>query len=113
MNGLVFSDLLLRCNPPKNCRAHLRIELVVGDLTRAIQVSLVNGFESGLLIKTISNRGWRYGLSARLVRNRRARVGAVTERVLRRVDVPAGGKRAARVVLCSRLLLDYSTRQVA
>ncbi len=45
----------------------------------------------------------RYGLSSRLVRNRRARVGAFTERVLRRVDVPAGGKREALVGLCARL----------
>ncbi len=45
----------------------------------------------------------RYGLSARLVRNRRVRVGAFTERVLRRVDVPEGGKREALVELCARL----------
>jgi ATP-dependent helicase HepA len=45
----------------------------------------------------------RYGLSARLVRNRRVKVGAFTSRVLRRVDVPEGGKAKALVELCARL----------
>jgi ATP-dependent helicase HepA len=45
----------------------------------------------------------RYGLSARLVRNRRVKVGAFTRRVLRREDVPGGGKPAALVALCARL----------
>jgi ATP-dependent helicase HepA len=45
----------------------------------------------------------RYSLSARLVRNRRVKVGAFTARVLRRADVAAGGKRAALVDLCARL----------
>jgi ATP-dependent helicase HepA len=45
----------------------------------------------------------RYGLSARLVRNRRVKVGAFTARVLRREDVPAGGKRDALVRLCAGL----------
>jgi ATP-dependent helicase HepA len=45
----------------------------------------------------------RYSLSARLVRNRRVKVGAFTARVLRRTDVPEGGKRAALVELCARL----------
>jgi ATP-dependent helicase HepA len=45
----------------------------------------------------------RYGLSSRLIRNRRVKVGAFTSRVLRRVDVPEGGKRAALVDLCARL----------
>jgi ATP-dependent helicase HepA len=41
----------------------------------------------------------RYSLSARLVRNRRAKVGAFTARVLRRVDVAAGKKLEAAVAL--------------
>jgi ATP-dependent helicase HepA len=45
----------------------------------------------------------RYSLSARLVRNRRVKVGAFTRRVLRRADVAAGEKRAALVELCARL----------
>ncbi len=45
----------------------------------------------------------RYGLSARLVRNRRVKVGAFTSRVLRRVDVPEGGKPKALVELCAGL----------
>jgi ATP-dependent helicase HepA len=45
----------------------------------------------------------RYSLSARLVRNRRVKVGAFTDRVLRRIDVEPGEKRAALVALCARL----------
>jgi ATP-dependent helicase HepA len=45
----------------------------------------------------------RYSLSARLVRNRRVKVGAFTARLLRRTDVPAGAKRQALVALCARL----------
>src|SRR5512138_3737776 len=45
----------------------------------------------------------RYSLSARLVRNRRVKVGAFTARVLRRTDVSAGGKRGALVGLCAGL----------
>jgi ATP-dependent helicase HepA len=45
----------------------------------------------------------RYGLSSRLIRNRRVKVGAFTARVLRRADVPAGEKRKALVDLCARL----------
>jgi ATP-dependent helicase HepA len=45
----------------------------------------------------------RYGLSARLVRNRRVKVGAFTSRVLRRTDVAEGGKPKALVELCARL----------
>jgi ATP-dependent helicase HepA len=48
----------------------------------------------------------RYGLSARLVRNRRVKVGAFTARVLRRADVPEGGKAAALVELCARLAAE-------
>jgi ATP-dependent helicase HepA len=48
----------------------------------------------------------RYSLSARLVRNRRVKVGAFTARVLRRTDVSEGGKRAALVALCARLARD-------
>ena len=44
-----------------------------------------------------------YSLSARLIRNRRVKVGAFTARVLRREDVPEGGKRAAVVAGCARL----------
>src|SRR5512138_642646 len=45
----------------------------------------------------------RYSLSARLVRNRRVKVGAFTARALRRVDVAEGAKRPALVELCARL----------
>ena len=45
----------------------------------------------------------RYSLSSRLVRNRRVKVGAFTERVLRREDVPAGAKIEALTALCGRL----------
>lgn len=45
----------------------------------------------------------RYSLSARLVRNRRVKVGAFTARVLRRSDVGEGEKAAALVALCARL----------
>jgi ATP-dependent helicase HepA len=45
----------------------------------------------------------RYSLSARLVRNRRVKVGAFTARVLRRLDVPEGGKQRALVDLCAGL----------
>jgi ATP-dependent helicase HepA len=45
----------------------------------------------------------RYSLSARLVRNRRAKVGAFTERVLRREDAPAGGRVEAAAAVCARL----------
>ncbi|MBI5068381.1 MAG: DEAD/DEAH box helicase family protein [Deltaproteobacteria bacterium] len=44
-----------------------------------------------------------HSLSARLVRNRRAQVGAFTRRVLRREAVPAGGKEAAAAGVCARL----------
>ncbi len=45
----------------------------------------------------------RYGLSSRLVRNRRVKVGAFTARVLRRDDVAEGQKAGALVALCARL----------
>ena len=45
----------------------------------------------------------RYSLSSRLIRNRRARVGAFTERVLRRQDVGAGEKLEAAAKLCADL----------
>jgi ATP-dependent helicase HepA len=45
----------------------------------------------------------RYSLSARLVRNRRVKVGAFTARTLRRADVAPGTKRQALVDLCARL----------
>jgi len=45
----------------------------------------------------------RYSLSARLVRNRRVKVGAFTARALRRADVAPGAKRQAIVELCARL----------
>jgi ATP-dependent helicase HepA len=48
----------------------------------------------------------RYGLSARLLRNRRVKVGAFTKRVLRRADVAEGGKAAALVELCARLAAE-------
>jgi ATP-dependent helicase HepA len=48
----------------------------------------------------------RYSLSARLIRNRRVKVGAFTARVLRRQDVGAGEKRAKLVELCARLAKD-------
>ncbi len=45
----------------------------------------------------------RYSLSARLVRNRRVKVGAFTARVLRRSDVREGGKGEGLVELCAGL----------
>jgi len=45
----------------------------------------------------------RHSLSARLIRNRRAQVGAFTRRVLRREPVAAGGKEAAAAQVCVRL----------
>ena len=45
----------------------------------------------------------RYGLSGRLIRNRRVKVGAFTSRVLRREDVAAGGKLEALARLCAGL----------
>ena len=48
----------------------------------------------------------RYGLSARLVRNRRVKVGAFTRRVLRREDVPEGTKIEAVAALCGKLARD-------
>ncbi|BDG09090.1 helicase-related protein [Anaeromyxobacter paludicola] len=45
----------------------------------------------------------RYSLSARLVRNRRVKVGAFTQRLLRRHDVEEGRKPAALVELCAGL----------
>ncbi len=44
-----------------------------------------------------------YSLSARLIRNRRVKVGAFTARELRRFDVPAGGRMKALVDLCAGL----------
>ena len=51
----------------------------------------------------LSHLADRYSLSARLIRNRRVKVGAFTARVLRRKDVAEGEKRAALVELCARL----------
>ena len=45
----------------------------------------------------------RYSLSARLIRNRRVKVGAFTSRVLRREDVGEGGKAKALAELCANL----------
>ena len=45
----------------------------------------------------------RYSLSSRLIRNRRVKVGAFTRRVLRRQDIPEGGKLEAAASLCGRL----------
>jgi len=45
----------------------------------------------------------RYSLSARLIRNRRVKVGAFTARALERQDVPEGGKQKALVELCAGL----------
>ena len=45
----------------------------------------------------------RYSLSARLVRNRRVKVGAFTRRVLRREDLPEGSKLERAAELCGRL----------
>ena len=44
-----------------------------------------------------------YSLSARLIRNRRVKVGAFTARKLQRFDVPAGGRMKALVDLCAGL----------
>jgi ATP-dependent helicase HepA len=48
----------------------------------------------------------RYSLSSRLIRNRRVKVGAFTSRVLRREDVPPGGKIEAAAALCAKLAQD-------
>jgi len=45
----------------------------------------------------------RYSLSSRLIRNRRVKVGAFTERVLRREEIGAGKKVEAGAELCARL----------
>jgi ATP-dependent helicase HepA len=45
----------------------------------------------------------RYSLSARLIRNRRVKVGAFTARRLNRLDVAKGAKAKALVDLCARL----------
>jgi ATP-dependent helicase HepA len=45
----------------------------------------------------------RYGLSSRLIRNRRVKVGAFTARVLRRADVGEGEKARAIVACCAGL----------
>jgi ATP-dependent helicase HepA len=45
----------------------------------------------------------RYSLSARLVRNRRVKVGAFTRRVLRRENLPEGTKLQRVAALCGRL----------
>ena len=45
----------------------------------------------------------RYSLSARLIRNRRVKVGAFTARELKREDVAEGGKQKALVDLCAGL----------
>jgi len=53
--------------------------------------------------KLLEHVAARYSLSSRLVRNRRVKVGAFTRRVLRREDVPEGGKLDAVAALCSRI----------
>jgi ATP-dependent helicase HepA len=58
------------------------------------------GEERAALLDRLADR---HGLSSRLIRNRRARVGAFTRRVLRREEVPAGGKREAAAALLARL----------
>jgi ATP-dependent helicase HepA len=61
------------------------------------------GGEADTRLALLAHLAERYSLSARLIRNRRVKVGAFTARVLRRVDVPDGGKRAALAELCVRL----------
>jgi ATP-dependent helicase HepA len=58
------------------------------------------GQDRGALLDRLADR---HGLSSRLIRNRRARVGAFTRRLLRRQEVPAGGKREAAAALLARL----------
>ena len=53
--------------------------------------------------KLLDHLANRYGLSARLVRNRRVKVGAFTRRVLRREDLPEGSKLERTAALCGRL----------
>jgi len=53
--------------------------------------------------KLLEHLSARYSLSSRLIRNRRVKVGAFTRRVLRRQDVPEGGKLEAAAALCGRL----------
>jgi ATP-dependent helicase HepA len=56
--------------------------------------------ERGALLSRLADR---YSLSSRLIRNRRASVGAFTARVLRREEVPREGKVEAVADACSRL----------
>jgi ATP-dependent helicase HepA len=86
---------LLAGGPVAEAVARLR-ELAPGD-------ELFTRREAPDRLLLLSYLADRYSLSARLVRNRRVKVGAFTARVLRREDVPEGGKRAALVALCARL----------
>jgi ATP-dependent helicase HepA len=86
-----------------------RVLLAGGDVEEALRhlrtLSPADlAFEPGHgRLETLAHLADRYSLSARLVRNRRVKVGAFTARVLRRHDVPEGGKQDALVRLCAGL----------
>ncbi|WP_242360515.1 MULTISPECIES: SNF2-related protein [Anaeromyxobacter] len=86
---------LLAGGSPEDALARLR-ELAPGD-------EVFTREEPADRLTLLSHLADRYSLSARLIRNRRVKVGAFTARVLRRKDVGEGEKRAALVELCARL----------
>ena len=75
-------------------------ELSPEDVAFAAPAGKKKGPSRAALLEHLASR---YGLSSRLVRNRRVKVGAFTRRVLRREDVPEGGKIEAAAELCARL----------
>ncbi|WP_242343740.1 SNF2-related protein [Anaeromyxobacter terrae] len=86
---------LLAGGSPEEALAQLR-ELSPGDEVFTREEPLDR-------LAILSHLADTYSLSARLIRNRRVKVGAFTARVLRRTDVGEGEKRAALVELCARL----------
>ena len=75
-------------------------ELSPGDDAFAVPAGKKKGPSRAAVLEHLASR---YGLSSRLIRNRRVKVGAFTRRVLRREDVPGGGKIEAVAALCGRL----------
>src|SRR5512137_2420442 len=75
-------------------------ELSPGDDAFAAPAGKKKGPSRAAILEHLASR---YGLSSRLIRNRRVKVGAFTRRVLRREDVPEGGKIEAAAALCGRL----------
>jgi ATP-dependent helicase HepA len=78
-------------------------ELSPDDEAFAAPVGKKKGPSRPALLEHLASR---YGLSSRLVRNRRVKVGAFTRRVLRREDVAEGTKIEAAAALCGRLARD-------